>query len=237
MVTYNVLADAYIKPSWFPRTPSEVLDPGRRRAALIRHIQAMDADVLCLQELERPVFEELRRLFPHAEYGPRAPGRPDGCGTFSRSRLTGAEVLDYSDGTGHVALLTLLEHQGRRLGVANTHLRWDAPGARVGCEQLERLLAGLPAADGWIVCGDFNATSDSPTLQRAYHQGWLDPGRGSTCNANARARRIDYLLHTPSLHCDPWELGPIEDHTPLPSDCEPSDHLAVGATFRWAQGM
>jgi endonuclease/exonuclease/phosphatase family metal-dependent hydrolase len=55
-----------------------------------------------------------------------------------------------------------------------------------------------------------------------------------TCVANRRARRIDYLFHTPDLRARPVEPPVIEDTSPLPSAEEPSDHLAIRAAFEWA---
>ncbi len=103
-------------------------------------------------------------------------GRPDGCATFFRKEvfaLRGTQRLDYHDrgegreDSGHVALLLALEHGGRLLGVANTHVRWDRPrtppAEQVGLRQILELLEAcqrfIPPCAGWLVCGDFNRPS------------------------------------------------------------------------------
>jgi hypothetical protein len=46
---------------------------------------------------------------------------------------------------------------------------------------------------------------------------------------------VDYLLHTQALAARPLDPTVIDEQTPLPSDREPSDHLAVTAWFDWAK--
>ena len=51
-VSYNVLADSYINPEWYPAESKPWLEPVSRHPALAEAIMAMDADVLALQEVE-----------------------------------------------------------------------------------------------------------------------------------------------------------------------------------------
>jgi mRNA deadenylase 3'-5' endonuclease subunit Ccr4 len=52
VATYNVLATAYIEPTRYPLTPPEWLDATTRLPALTAHLIRLDADILCLQEVE-----------------------------------------------------------------------------------------------------------------------------------------------------------------------------------------
>ena len=148
----------------------------------------------------------------------------------------------YANGTGHVALLVVIEHQERLLGVANTHVKWGPPpGAPVSVAQAEALLDALercePACAGWVVCGDFNARPDSTLVGLVRARGLRDSYEGQeafTCNANAEAKRIDFIFHSASLSATPNPLPSITDETVLPSAEEPSDHLAIGAVLAWA---
>jgi endonuclease/exonuclease/phosphatase family metal-dependent hydrolase len=149
----------------------------------------------------------------------------------------------YADGTGHVALFVVVEHEGRFLGIANTHVKWDPPGASVGVAQADALLDAIaqfePACAGWVVCGDFNAAPDSTLWRRVRGRGFCDSYEGlggSTCNANAVPKRIDFIFHTPSLAATPVALRAIASETALPSADEPSDHLAITAALGWAPG-
>jgi len=61
------------------------------------------------------------------------------------------------------------------------------------------------------------------------------PTRGqhhaATCNANQRAKLIDYLFFNAKLRAVPRPLAPVGDTTPLPGPHQPSDHVPVAATF------
>jgi mRNA deadenylase 3'-5' endonuclease subunit Ccr4 len=130
VATYNVLATSYIKPEWYPGVSDHLLRAETRVPALVRHIEALDADVLCLQEVESDVFAALAdRLGPlgHAGYYERkGRNRPDGCATFVRTAAFGVRHtrrLEYRDReagaeahSGHVALLLALERDGQALG-------------------------------------------------------------------------------------------------------------------------
>ena len=259
IASYNVLASAYIKPEWYPLTNPAFLDAGWRIPALVRHVCSFATDIICLQEIDRPTFAAFEAcLSPRgytAHYAAKTRGQPDGCATFFREdRLAGRaiDVIGYSDGdtlrddTGHIALIVILEHAGRSLGIANTHLKWDSPAAPLekhrGARQVRELLrmseTMVPRCDGWIMCGDFNATPSSPIVamlrQAGLRYAHESDQRARTCNSNANAKLIDYLFHSPGLLATPIGSPRLDDETPLPSLEQPSDHLAIMAEFHWA---
>lgn len=258
IATYNILADAYINEDWYPGTPAALLEPGTRRVRLLEHVAALDADVLCLQEVERASFDALAARLGAAglagRWAQKGRGRPDGCSTFVSGRALVREhrTLAYDDGggieppSGHVALLTLLDVDGRLLGVANTHLRWDKPGTlpphQLGLAQARELLqtmaAVTPAPDGWVVCGDLNAGPESDVLAALTGWGLRDPhdARAFTSTSNGQAKRIDFVLVSKALAARPFLPPPLGDDTPLPSPSEPSDHLALVTEVGWTAG-
>jgi endonuclease/exonuclease/phosphatase family metal-dependent hydrolase len=227
IASYNVLADAYVRREFYPRTPEAVLEPSRRRRALLEKLG--DADVLCLQEVEPDAFSVFAaRLSGHeARYAAKT-GKPDGVATFVRRGLGAVEwrELGFADGTGHVALAAVVGGWG----IANTHLKWDGEGRHARGELAEILEAWVRGGP-WVVCGDFNATPESAALAFAGGRGLVDPGGGFTCNSNGRRKRIDYLLHTPELRATMMPVPEIGDLTPLPSETEPSDHLRIEGAF------
>src|SRR5204863_3016194 len=105
VASYNVLADAYIDPRFYPRTPAPLLDPATRRPALIRRLGGLGADVACLQEVDGPMLDALR-----AELEPRGSAvrfvqkhrKPDGCGLIARVGivLQHVEIVRFADGGG-----------------------------------------------------------------------------------------------------------------------------------------
>src|SRR5579864_1205246 len=132
MATWNTLATAYIRPAFYPGTPAGLLDPAWRIPALVAHARALDVDVLCLQEVEAPVFKsfEVGLAGYQGIHVLKGGHRPDGCATFFRTgsfTLLNSRRVEYTDHSGHIAQCLLLEHEGKRLAVVNTHLKWDPP--------------------------------------------------------------------------------------------------------------
>lgn len=256
--SYNILANAYIEPRFFPHVALEHLQPEWRLGALADAIERQAAQILCLQEVEDESFalldRRLAKLGYAGEYLRKAGDRRDGCATFfDRSLFTLRDVrrLTYDDATadraatGNVALLLQLAHGARTIGIANTHLKWQAPTTppeqRLGLRQARQLVSEIAvtagANDAWIACGDFNAASQTPTLEVFHAAGFVDPyaahSEAFTCNSNEVTKRIDYLLHRGALTATPHAVPPIHATTPLPSLEHPSDHLAISATFQW----
>jgi mRNA deadenylase 3'-5' endonuclease subunit Ccr4 len=238
VVSYNVLADSYVKPVFYPHVDPGHLDPVWRRDALIARIASFRADAICLQEVESDLFAILESRLAGfvGQFARKAMGKPDGCATFVRGRVQSWQTLTYSDESGHVALLAVIEAQSRRLGIANTHLRWGPPDSQIGLVQANELLDAIGEAP-WIIAGDFNAGPDSDLIEefrrRGFRDGYASVG-GATCNANGVAKRIDFLMYR-GLRCVPERVQAIDGHTALPSATEPSDHLAIRAEFSWPE--
>jgi endonuclease/exonuclease/phosphatase family metal-dependent hydrolase len=247
IVSWNVLADAYIRPDYFPHTPAALLEPAVRQPALLERLEmhAASADALCLQEVEPAFFETAARRLEAAFEGRflQKRSRPDGCCIFVRRALGAPSFheLVFGDGTGHVALAAKLAE----VGIATTHLRWqpaDVPSeTRLGRAELTELCdAWVVPKERWVVTGDLNAEAPSPVLDVAFARGLRDAYASTpdayTCNSNRRKKRIDFILHSASFDATPAPLPPLTDDTPLPSSDEPSDHLAIRAALRYIKG-
>ncbi|MBX3187489.1 MAG: endonuclease/exonuclease/phosphatase family protein [Labilithrix sp.] len=247
VVSWNVLADSYVKPEYWPNTPPELLEPQRRRAALLDRLGTYvgDVDVVCLQEIEPAMFAaaEARLGAPFEGGFVKKQGKPDGCAIFVRRSLGAVDFAEhaYGDGTGHVALAARFGG----IGIATTHLKWEKPEVppeeRLGRgELLELVSAWLRPGEPWIVCGDLNADASSPVLRVAFDRGLRDAYAtlpdACTANSNAKRKRIDFILHTDHFEATPAPLPAIDDMTPLPSPTEPSDHLAIRARLLASRG-
>lgn len=256
IVSWNVLADAYVRPEYFPSTPSALLAPGARTAAIVSRVVASGADVVCLQEVEPELVEAIRaRDVYDVRYVQKGRGKPDGCAMLARRGTVcfdAVRELAYPDGSGHVALLAVVRpaelRAGGAIGIATSHVKWDAPGTpepeRWATRQLGALVAAMegwlretqteepPLA--WVACGDFNVTPEDRVLDvfRGYRDVYANtPHARPTVNANGRPRRIDYIFADPRLGAEPRAVREIDAATPMPSDDEPSDHLAIGAVI------
>lgn len=252
IATWNVLAQAYVKPERYPLSPPEALAREPRRRLLLEQLVAMDADAWCLQEVEPDVWDAILAAMPGyvGVYGQKR-GKPDGAGVLYRASaltLVDHEVLHYravAPGSDHVAVVCRLRHGDRALVIASTHLRWqgrEVPIDRhLGRLQLLELLARVDAAGpepARVLCGDFNAEFESVVLREALDRGYELSCRAQrpwdTVNVDGRLRKLDYLLYTPAhLAPHPDPLPPLEPTTPMPSSRFPSDHLPVRVTYTW----
>jgi mRNA deadenylase 3'-5' endonuclease subunit Ccr4 len=260
VATYNVLATAYIQPQWYAGVPEHLLRPETRVPVIVRRVAGLDADVLCLQEVEPEVLaaltDRLRPLGYAGYYERKGRNRPDGCATFVRTgefAVRHAGRLEYRDReagaevhSGHVALLLALERDGHLIGVANTHIRWAAPDAprseQVGHRQVAELIAACrdsePPCRDWVVCGDFNYPPDSEAVGAMRDAGYAfahaDRPHLRSAVANGRAKLIDYVFHTAGLRSRALDPPAVTDDTKLPSADQPSDHLPLAAALDWA---
>ncbi|KAL2633242.1 hypothetical protein R1flu_004721 [Riccia fluitans] len=101
-VSYNILAQAYVKSINFPHSPRSCLRWKNRSEAVVSRLLSLDADLLCLQELdEYQTFyrDKLDKAGYGSVYVQRGNGKKDGCGIFfkrSRIFLLSEEIIDYN---------------------------------------------------------------------------------------------------------------------------------------------
>lgn len=250
VATWNTLATTYIRPAFYPRTSAELLDPAWRVPALVAHARTLGADILCLQEVEVAVFRAFEAGLAaydgiHALKGGH---RPDGCATFFRRGSftpVNSRRVEYPDHSGHIAQWLLLGHEGKRLAVLNTHLKWDPPetprerqwGYRQILQAMKVFDGDANASDAQIICGDLNVTPESDVVDALLGAGFdyahRDSAGISTCNSNGEAKLIDYLFSRVSLRAHAVAPPVIDGLTPLPSRDQPSDHVPLLARFDW----
>ena len=237
--TYNVLAPAYVRASYYPVCTRDALERETRLPRLVRRIEALDADVLCLQEVEPGMLS----LPGYVGHFLDKRGKPDGCATYWRGLEVGLQdELRFADGSGHVALIVMAVWAGRRIAIANTHLKWDPRETpftqRYAHRQLTELLEHLREldCDGSVICGDLNVAPDDPVLGLLEAAGFRDAFRQAEPSfvANGRARKIDYVLCAEGrLKAEPLPVVAIHNATVLPSTTEPSDHLPLSVDLGW----
>jgi len=84
-----------------------------------------------------------------------------------------------------------------------------------------------------MVCGDFNRTPDSEVVTVMREAGYDDAHAGRpdarSAVANGKAKLIDYIFCSRELRARPIDPPVIGDDTCLPSQEQPSDHLALVA--------
>jgi len=97
VATYNLLADCYASPSYFKLTHPSTLSWRNRKEAVLEVLDALDADILCLQEVDHFdsfLLPQMRARGYDGRFKKRnGPTKRDGCATFwRRDRLKLVQV-------------------------------------------------------------------------------------------------------------------------------------------------
>lgn len=216
-----------------------------RRDATVAAIEALDADVVGLQEVLPDQLVYLREALPAYELV--GVGRDDGDATGEHAtvlvrrthwRVESHETrwlsveperpgsVAWDADLTRIATLVRLRHRenGQDLGIANTH--YDHAGATARLESsllLDRWLAAEPDLP-WVILGDLNATPDSEPLRALTNAGWrqtLPAEAGGTEHDFTGADdqdRIDHILIGKGLSCIGARIAYERFDGRLPSD-------------------
>jgi endonuclease/exonuclease/phosphatase family metal-dependent hydrolase len=253
-VTWNLLAPIHVRPERYPGVPADLLDGPTRLRRILARLRALDPDVIALQEVEPEGCGFLQDGLRDREYDWRLTlkqqYRLEGVALFVRRSLFGLvrfEEIFYKDAgpdispTGNVAILAQGTYEGRPILLGTTHIKWElpevTPDRHRGVMQTTQLAARLRGAGPAVISGDFNATANSPVLAPLWAAGFRDPFAAldqPTGVFNNHASRIDFLVHSPELTATANRLPALTGESLLPSPEEPSDHLMLRATLRWA---
>lgn len=103
LVSYNILAQAYVKGDLFPHSPVPCLKWKARSQAILTVLKSLGADFLCLQELdEYDSFykRNIESVGYSSIYIKRSGQKRDGCGIFYKqdsAELVIEEKIEYND--------------------------------------------------------------------------------------------------------------------------------------------
>lgn len=103
LVSYNVLAQVYVKSSYFPHSPSPCLRWKARSKAILTVLKNLGADFLCLQEVDEydGFYKGNMEILGYSSlYIQRSGQKRDGSGIFykqDRAELVLEEKIDYND--------------------------------------------------------------------------------------------------------------------------------------------
>uniref|UniRef100_L7LXA5 Putative transcriptional effector ccr4-related protein n=1 Tax=Rhipicephalus pulchellus TaxID=72859 RepID=L7LXA5_RHIPC len=167
VMSYNVLAQGLLEdnPHLYQHCHEDVLQWPLRRQNLLTELKEVNADILCLQELQQDHYEtdfkpELEKMGYGCLYKQRTGDKRDGCGIFFRKsifELDCFEPIEYarSDVTvldrDNVALIAMLKPVASnakfgtdfRLCVSTTHLLFNPRRGDIKLAQLCLLLAEI----------------------------------------------------------------------------------------------
>jgi poly(A) polymerase len=240
VVTWNVLFDRY---------ETERIETERRRPLLLRELEAQDADVIALQEVEKPFLKALlaepwvraRYLVSDAPSGKSV----DPYGVVLLSRVPVLELGAHALGRHKQIVAMVLAAGARPRVVATCHLTSDhaARGADKRQAQLavlREMLDGLGGADALVV-GDLNEHGDLPATALGARDLWtelvgddaptFDPVENplaAISSLRGEALRLDRVLARVGADVRPLRIERVGTE-PSPGGLFPSDHYGLAA--------
>uniref|UniRef100_A0A803TA94 Phosphodiesterase 12 n=1 Tax=Anolis carolinensis TaxID=28377 RepID=A0A803TA94_ANOCA len=250
-VSYNVLADAYAQSELsrtvlYPYCAPYALEMDYRQSLLQKELLGYNADLLCLQEVDRAAFADgmgpaldaagLEGLFRLKER------QHEGLATFFRRDKL--RLLTRHDLFFQVSVLQTINDPSRQICVANTHLYWHPKGNFFAnfCEALSHLrhvTHDLYPGTPLLFCGDFN--KEPHCSMSLTHPFRLKSACGEPAYTNyvggfhgcldyifidADALEVEQVIPLPSHE-------EVTTHQALPSVSHPSDHIALVCDLKW----
>ncbi|KAK4748743.1 hypothetical protein SAY87_015329 [Trapa incisa] len=103
LVSYNILAQVYVKSSFFPHSPKPCLRWKARSQAILTVLKNLKADFLCLQEVDEYdgfYRANMEKTGYASVYVQRTGEKRDGCGIFyrqDRAELVLVDRIEYND--------------------------------------------------------------------------------------------------------------------------------------------
>ncbi|XP_053316791.1 protein angel homolog 2 [Spea bombifrons] len=201
VLSYNILSQDLLEDNahLYSHCRRPLLFWSYRLPNILNEIEEMDADILCLQEVQEDHYRtqikpSLEALGYHCEYKTRTGSKPDGCAICFKSSkfiLALTKPVEYyrrnialldRDNIGLVLLLQpRTEIEAPTICVANTHLLYNPKRGDIKLTQLAILLAEISGAARLkdmsycpiVLCGDFNSVPGSP-LHRFIRDGMLN---------------------------------------------------------------
>eukprot|EP00928_Gymnodinium_smaydae_P026848 TRINITY_DN20954_c0_g1_i1.p1 TRINITY_DN20954_c0_g1~~TRINITY_DN20954_c0_g1_i1.p1 ORF type:complete len:512 (-),score=86.46 TRINITY_DN20954_c0_g1_i1:97-1632(-) len=223
VVTWNVLASAYASLKVYPEVDPICFSPARRRAQISAALALLQADIICLQEVDcEPAqygigddfdFVQVQRPKDRADGSIIAwrksrfelgcaghksinfdDRRPPDCCIADASRFEGGQI-------GLIVELRLLGDLARRcITVANTHLAWEPSKQDVRNWHINELTNEVNRFSGprHIVCGDLNSPPGAGPHQImsqgfGMHSVYGDLETQVLTNSNANAKFADMI--------------------------------------------
>ncbi|MCJ7696390.1 MAG: endonuclease/exonuclease/phosphatase family protein [Anaerolineaceae bacterium] len=144
-----------------------------RGQCIVDEIKELDPDIIAFQEVSLPfntaqwVADQLEGYQVHLVPDTGLKGKEEALALLTRIPILESTCLDLVTQNRKAQVVTF-EHKYQPYTLVNTHLFWQDGHSIERLEQtklIRSFLANYPEDYHKIICGDFNATPDSPTIQ------------------------------------------------------------------------
>lgn len=236
VVSYNVLAQAYTRPSYFPWTTDLSFESRWKR--IEKTLNSLNADVYALQEVDQPdVFETYFKKHNFDFYFKQRTGqRKDGCVIAAKKGLiVQYESINMNEFVPeHLTPQNIIAQKAtlqNGMIVTNTHLYYKS--AQLRENDVKVLLNRVNSLSSAIMCGDWNF--DSQSNEYAIVTSALQDANATTkaaypstvfASASKSGRRIDHIFMGTSIQCCARLALPNVNFL-LPNAQHGSDHIPI----------
>lgn len=261
LVTWNLLAPHFASPSKYPWATDD-LDWSVREPRIVKELMDIDADIICLQEVQVDLWDHLLSQFSETHQGALQKmerNHPVANAILVRKGLKISRMESRSRAL--IAVLMDEKELSSPLYLANVHLEAgysdEADGIRFHqvrslCRRLDhqvnRDAATLDNSPPIVITGDCNTLRGTPLhsfLQTGTGGGPLNdayleqpPPWGPDLGMTYRSGHLlDYVWVSDSVHV--LRTMPVKEavasveQKPWPSAENPSDHIPIGAILSW----
>ncbi len=226
--SFNVLAEAYLTYGDYRHVTPGLLLSGARIPHILKLIASLEADVICLQEVELSL---LSALSMHGEWqqfwSQKKGGEPDGCLTLVRQTIAVKNFVTrpYSDGSNHIMQSVVIG------GVvfANTHIKWARANEprHSGIAQTKELLGWLDAKQPAAIFADCNDRPGGPVRGLIEEAGFVNTCDNEPTALIGRERAALDIIAVRGVHAEGIKTAYSVDN--IPNRQCPSDHIPVMA--------
>lgn len=185
VLQWNVLARCYSKPSYYPLLEPSIVEFDDRKGLIEQEIKSYNADIICLEEVDKKDVAFFSSLYPNTEYSfffPKKPYSSDLTCILIRNSLQIIEskVIEHASNDGKkfkVSQMVVAKHpSGVYLLIVACHLKADTytSFADVRLKQTQESTKELEECSAkyskegkviTVIGGDFNARPDSETVK------------------------------------------------------------------------
>lgn len=238
LLTWNILAPSFAKPHFYGYCSQSTIRIEGRFKKITSTIIKMKPDVICLQEMEPQLHNNLAATLGPEYQGSFAnhEGKPDGCSLFIKSSLGQIEVGAIKLSFNKSAVIGFV--QGANVPgfwVCSVHLTGDPNQADIRLLELKKALETRHDAP-FLLAGDFNETEHDSGYKYLQSIGFKSACRHiyrsepeRTFKTDRLDRAIDFVFYSHHFEATDFEYPSVEPYARLPNEEIPSDHVFLKA--------